>query len=284
MGNTNSLTSLIYTPLPVARRELWRRWNDASLQRLVRDYSRDTLPDVFQVSPKAVLARSIATPNMELLHFLNLTRDMDLDPLVIEYNEDMFTAKNPEKYFLGKMFFYEGEGKNGGRKLKARRIIDFNICQNKMLVEIKTLWNESLVDFHHRLISKQLPGGRFKMVDMSRWVAANGKKASIFYGNYLAFFIRNAILFENFLLKHDEMNFTKNIILPAIRKVESELGLRPLIVPLCPFANESDHYWMFYPPEVETLINSVWMPERKLLKRESTMHLLLDKNGIFSAG
>lgn len=256
-GNTMSdEMRFIYTPLEVARREVWKRWNDRKLKERIDAMFQKGWPDFFRDIPKAVLARNIASPNMELIHFFDLAESAALPPLVLEYTEDRFTPKNQEKYFLGKLFFYGGRGRKGGQKLSACRVIDFNGAHGKKLSQIQTRKGESLPLFHHRILSHILPGAEKSVVDMSSWVLANGKTASTFYARYLSFFICHGILFENFILQYEEEAFTREVVLPAILQLESLLGVKPLIVPLCPFANESDPYWKYYPEETEKVVSA----------------------------
>ena len=252
LGNTMSdeLQS-IYTPLEVARREIWKRWNDRKLRQRIEAFSESKLPEFLRGGPKAILARNIASPNMELIHFFDLAESSALTPVVMEYALDEFTPRNQEKYFLGKLFFFGGWGRKGGARLKAARVIDFNAAHGKKLAEIKTHWGEALPDFHHRILSRVLPGAEKSAIDMSQWLRDNGAKASTFYLDYLSFFICHAVLFENFVLQYEEQIFTRQVVIPTILQLESHLGVKPLIVPLCPFANEDDPYWKYYPEETQ---------------------------------
>ncbi len=67
----------------------------------------------------------------------------------------------------------------------------------------------------------------------------------------MAFFICHGILFENFLLKGDEGNFTREIAWPAIQRVTKHFGLKPLIVRLLPEESKADPYWCWYPGHLE---------------------------------
>ncbi len=245
----------IYTPLEVARREVWKRWNDRKLKGRIDALFQHEWPDFLLDGPKAILARNIATPNMELIHFFDLAESSALPPVVLEYTEDRFTPKNQEKYFLGKLFFYGGRGRKGGQKLSALRVIDFNAAHGKRLSQIHTEEGEPLPAFHHRILSRILPGAEKSMVDMSSWVIENGNKASTFYARYLSFFICHGVLFENFILQYEEEVFTREVVIPAIVQLETLLGVKPLIVPLCPFANENDPYWKYYPEEAERVVS-----------------------------
>ncbi len=66
----------IYTPLSVAKEEIWRRWNDKELRKKVEDFLGGDIPEVFKKEPRATIFRYIATPNLEfkfaLINLINL--------------------------------------------------------------------------------------------------------------------------------------------------------------------------------------------------------------------
>ena len=67
----------------------------------------------------------------------------------------------------------------------------------------------------------------------------------------MALFIQNGILFENYLLNDEEMNFTKQIVIPAFLEIEKHFKFKPLIVRLLPSKSESELYWYWYPSSFE---------------------------------
>ena len=64
---------------------------------------------------------------------------------------------------------------------------------------------------------------------------------------FLTLFLRDAILFENFLLDTSESQFTHNVVLPTIKTIATEIGIKPLIVALEPTEVEGDEFWLSYP-------------------------------------
>ena len=40
----------IYTPLSVAKKEIWRRWNDKELRKKVEDFLGGDIPEVLKIS------------------------------------------------------------------------------------------------------------------------------------------------------------------------------------------------------------------------------------------
>jgi len=247
----------IYTPLSVAKEEIWRRWNDKALRKKVEDFLGGDLPEVFKKEPRAVLARHVASPNNEFNRYLDLAKLLELQPVCLEYLEDKFRAENRGKYCLGKFFFYDGIGKKKGEKIKSLKIIDFDNAEGQKINKINTFSKDSLVDFHHKLFCSFFPNNKEDFVDMSEWVKIHGKKSEYFYENFLAMFLCNGVLFENFVSKGNqgESMFTSKVVLPSIHNLIKKFKIKPLIVALDPIDEESGMYSNYYPKEIENLIN-----------------------------
>jgi len=244
----------IYTPLSVAKEEIWRRWNDEELRKKVNIFINGDVPDFLKDAPKAYLARQVLTPNFDFFQFLKLAVFSGLDFVCPEFIEDKFSAKNSSKYFLGKMFFHNGKGKRGGHKIGSIKIIDFNKSEGKKISELETLWGENLVEFHHKILNSLVPDINDKIFDISSWLQRNGGSPDKFYRKFLALFICNGILFENFLLNKEEGHFTEEIILPIFKELEKEFGVKPLIVNALPIKNESGVYWGYHPGLLEIVV------------------------------
>lgn len=97
----------IYTPLSVAKEEIWRRWNDEELKKKIEKFLGD-IPECIKNEPKAISARQIATPNKEFFHFFDMAKMTDLKPLCWEYHCDRFITTNRDKAGLGKLGFLNG--------------------------------------------------------------------------------------------------------------------------------------------------------------------------------
>lgn len=254
----------MYTSLKEAKEETWKRWNDADLRRRVIAFAAD-LPEFLLKEPKAIMFRQLATPNFELLRFSKLAQEVALKPLCLEYKSDKFCTRNPDKVLLGKMIFHNGSGKNGGIKTVSTKVIDFEYNDMKSFKEMKTVWEEDFIAFHHRIISNSLAHILYK--DNTAWFRKMGPKPSVYYHHFLSFFICHGILFENFLDEGDEGKFTREIVWPAIRKVTAHFGLKPLIVRLLPEESEADPYWCWYPGHLEGEV-------RKLMEGDSAEQII----------
>jgi len=242
----------IYTPLSVAKEEIWRRWNDESLRKKVEDFLGGDIPECLMEKPKAIMVRYIMTPNYELKYFLDLAKITGLDYSLLEYSNDKFVARNPEKYHICKLFFHNGYGKKGGSNLETKNIVDFNKNEGKLLDDIETIWGEKLLDFHHTVIEKAIHGSRERIFNFSNWFQKHRTlNKQEYYLHYLALFFCYGILFENFLLDKGETEFTQEKVLPSFKKLEKIFGIKPLIVPLESLKVEEDNYWRYYSKRVK---------------------------------
>jgi hypothetical protein len=243
----------IYTPLEEAKKEIWKRWNDKELAKKVEKYLNGHIPHVLNDEPKAISTSHIATPNWAFLHFWMSSLKVGLKPVAFEYTEDKFVTTNYDKASLAKMIFYHGKDDNGKMLTSSKHAIDLTGKEEKKLIkEIKTLWGENFVDFHHRVLNSYYKD--IEIHDGSDWYHKMGKNAEEYYKYVLALYIRNGILFENFSLVKSEGRFTREILIPAFEDVYREFGLKPLIVRI--YADdEGDHkYWFYYPEFIKMML------------------------------
>lgn len=252
-GDTEEMTAdidalnHIYTPLEEAKEEIWRRWNDKVLRGKVENFFGGDIPEFLVNNPKAYLARHVASPNFSFLRFVNLSKQAGLNWVCPEYLQDKFVSKNQDKYFLGKLFFYHGTGKHGGVKTEIRRIIDFNSMEGKSFGSIMTLTGDAFHNFHHSMLKNMGIEYQGHIPDFSFWLEKMGGTPEKFYPYLLALFIRNAVLFDNFLCKGPETDFIRRIFIPSFAKVEEVFGIKPLIVNLVPRTEEHSVLWFYYP-------------------------------------
>ena len=244
----------IYTPLDVAKKEIQKRWKDTELKSKVENFLGNDIPDFLQDSPKAYLARHIASLNFEFLVFEDLANDVGLDFILSEYLDDRYLSMNSLKHHLGKMFFHTGTNKNGGKICTPHKVIDFGKADKKIIKEVETVAGRKLVDLHHNILCEEFPLIDSNIKDISGWVNRNGKLPRVFYPKFLALFLRNGILFENFLLNEEEKEITENIIIPAVAMLEKEFGFKPLIVRLIPKETEYDPFWYYYNKYIKNYI------------------------------
>lgn len=217
----------VYTPPLEAKEEIWKRWNDHALRQEVEAFLGEVPLDM-QKEPRAVLFRQLMTPNYECTQFLDSARALQLKPLGWEYLEDIFLTINKDKAYLGKMRFRSQPINGNG--IRHRRVIRLNENEKRKFTEIKTLWGENFVDFHHRILTQRITG--LQLFDASQWYASKGGKAKEYYEYFMALFICHGILFENFITDEREREFSLSVVEPSIDKIENRFGIKPLIIQL----------------------------------------------------
>lgn len=255
--NRASLENYVYTGIHMAIEELESRQNNLDLKKYVSGLLKMDIPAQLRGKPKFVLTRQVATPNFETKRFLHLCAFSEYSPLLLEYHEDKFTSNNEHKRCLGKMPIFNGYRNNRSVGHKFEMIMDFNMANGKRLCEVKTLWGESLIGFHKKLFEvERVKYTEDLFLDVSDWLKMHGGSPKDFYKNFLALFMMNGILFENYLIEDENENrILHECILPAFKEIYEETGLKPLIVALEPTHVEGDLYWMCYSKEVDKYIS-----------------------------
>ncbi len=248
-------TDDIYTPLKEAEEELKKRWENKELREKMEKFlGRDNLPVYFFDKPHAISIDDVATPNLYCWTFIDKANNINLDTLHFEYLEDIFITTNHDKASLAKMSFYHGLDDEGNMIKTIKRLINLNGSEEKKKInEIKTLTGEYLVDLHHRLMLKNFPDA--KIFDGSNWFKSKGGSAKNYYKHVLAMAICNGILFDNFLNYGYESSLVNEILFPAFKEVESEFGLKPLIVSVAPTDKELAKHWLAYPEFIKILLD-----------------------------
>lgn len=253
--DTKKRLRAIYTPLNVAKKEIWRRWNDENLKKKVADYLGD-IPEPFKNGPRAVLSRHVISPNMEFNYFYNLAKEIELEPLGLEGVIDNFCTANPDKSSLGKMPIIKiKKGCEGYAEKRYFRAIDLGKNEGEKICDIKTLWGENFVEFHHRILNSLFPD--IEIFDDFIWFKKNNCSISpeSYYSRFLSFFLCFGVLFENFYLDRNEIKFTNEVVVPNFLSIEKKFGVKPLIVPLAPLEDETSFYWQCYPDSLNEILN-----------------------------
>ena len=254
VADRKAFNDFVYTPLKEAVVELEKRRKDKKLEAKINDLLKGDIPEPLKEKSKIVMFRQLVSPNYEIRRFVNVADAWEVDILFWEYHNDKFTSNNELKHALGKMPFYTGMGKDGRARITNFNIIDFNTSNGKKISEVKTLWGQSLIDFHHKFFRNRYSDVNHHFFDASKWFKEHGAGAAGYYTNFLSLFIRHAILFENFLLDSREISFTKDIFLPAFINIYRITGLKPIIVALEPTHIEGDKFWVCYPNEEKAFV------------------------------
>jgi len=245
MTNNISVSQVVdmYTKFSLLKDEVLRRRSDQNLVNKVKDFFREVGVPVDDLKPKAFFSRSVATPNLEFLYFIDLAKELGFEPCFLEY-PDKFVSLNSNKYHVGNIKIYTDDSYT---KTNNYKIIDFNKFDGKSFNEIKTLTGQSLIDFHHDFLLEFLPEMNGKIVNFFDWFNLT-RKGEYYYLYYLSLFICGGVLFENFLQNDSkELSFVESKIIPSFNKAVEIFGVKPLIYPLLPLENECQKDWLAYP-------------------------------------
>jgi len=251
----------IVTPFPFALNELRRRVLDHDLRAKVERYLGNDIPSYFQGDPVLYLCRHVASPNMQTLRFLHTMKAEGMKTVIGQDAKDLFVSHNQLKKALGKMPVCTGIFYTNGKRIEQFRkvsVIDFNSWNGKPLNTARTLWGESLLDFHNNMF-RQLTDECVHIEDDSSWVDRYDRGDLLAeYKKFLALFLVHGIMFEDYPIEDSkiEEGFVTDILRPAFEHIEAEFGLRPLIAPLVPTGIESTELWEGYPPLVLEIIQS----------------------------
>ena len=254
--NTDTkLLSEVYTSLSDIKRELRLRRKDKKLRMKVEKFFGHHMFSALEKSPRAVLSRTIATPDIETAYYLDLLKDVDLKPLILEY-PDKFVAKNKDKYHLCRLFFCRILKNKQSIPVSTVKIVNFNKVEGKNFHNIDTVWGENIIKFHHELLNAEHPQLRGKVMDFSDWFKETRTLSKYYYLYYLSLFVCNGVLFENFLVgDKEEMGFIKDKFLPSFKEVERIFGVKPLIYPLLPLESERNPHWPSYPESIKKRVD-----------------------------
>ncbi len=257
LSDSNIFNQIVYTPLSEALQLLEERRKDPEFMKKIETLLKGNIPSIFRDQKCGIMARQLATPNHENRMFLSIAKDNGLHPVFIEYFEDKFTSNNKYKHSLGQIFVSNHHAKNGLDCVERITIIDFNKYNGKKLKDIKTTWDESLIDFHKKLFTTY-GLENFSFFNELDWYQKENETPVDFYVNFFLLVTSFGILFENFLSSKDstEVHFTKNVILPSLEKAINLTGVKPLIVPLEPLDLESEHFWYYHTPIIKKIIQS----------------------------
>jgi hypothetical protein len=236
----------IYTPIEEAGEIIRERWSNKSLKEAVEKNLNKDFPEILKSGPHGLIWRQIGTPDGEFERFINLCKQANIKPICFEYTQDKFHAGNFTKYGLVNLHFFDHKT-NYGTITYKEKIIDFNKAEQYKLSELKTLWNENLVDFHHFFLTTIFPIMCDSVVDMSTWFKSHGAKPSEYYEYLLSFAVCHTVYFEDYDLLDSERGFIDEIVLPAFNKVEKKFGFKPIIVKISKIGeHEKDPFWWCY--------------------------------------
>lgn len=244
----------------IAVEELEKRQKDEELVKRINHFLEQfeiLCPIPF--GKNAFLARHIASARLEDFLFKERCSSLGLNPVFLEYSEDVFVTNNPSKLRLVRIIINNGNGRKGGPRLETIYLVKphhLNGLNNKPISYIKTYWGESLIEFHHR--SRIALGLEGTIVNVSSWLKSIGP-AIRYYKYFFAACAVKGVLFESFLSHGFPTldRFNEEVVIPAYRFVLNEFGVEPLIIlhPNCS-PEEEIKTLNWYPKEIKDLIKN----------------------------
>src|SRR3989339_13505 len=229
-----------YFSLDEAREEIKKRWNDVELKKKVEEeLGKNFIPFFNSSKPRSILFRQLISPDNGFYFFCQESKYIDTKPTIAEYLDDTFVSFNEEKKGYGRLCIND----------KYLDIIDFHASEKMAIKDIVTKTGENLAEFHHNLIKES--NIDIDIVNLSKWFKSK-KNAGVYYYPFLLHYVAHGVLFESFILNNENENeyaFTKNIVLPAIKKIRQKFELDPIIIKMYPSnqTKEEDLYWWSYP-------------------------------------
>jgi hypothetical protein len=114
--------------------------------------------------------------------------------------------------------------------------------------EIVTKFGEGLPEFHKQIFESVYPKVP-EIMDESDWIDRN-QRSNILeqYKKMLALQCVHGVMLESYV--PNELQFVKEVVSPAFKAIESEIGVRPLIVEHISPELEITRNWNSYPPSV----------------------------------
>lgn len=247
----------IYTPLTQAYKELQERRQNKELCASIKKFFGDKLPS-FTDKPHAFISRPIATPNFELRNFIDHTKTIGLDPIILEYPGKL-VAKNPDKYHLCMMYFHNNFPQQVIPTFSKMKIADISAYEGKLLGSVETNNQINIQEFHHAILLDEFPSLKDSLFDFNEWFNQTRNLTDYYYLYYLMLFLCNGILFDNFFFNDtEESKFIAHKFLPSFERVKELFGIKPLIVPLLPLEDERSHKWLYYPGSVRETIKKIY--------------------------
>lgn len=245
----SSYRSTFYTDVKDAIPIINERRQNATLKEKVDKFLNNSVPAHFdQIDPIMYLARHIATPNFEALHFIELAKPFSL-PIVIGQDAGCkFVAMNPLKRCLGKMSIVSGMTRYQDEIIENFTIIDFNASEGKKMRELHLKSGESLISFHNNLLHEIYPD-LVTVAEEESWVNEHYRNNLVKqYEQMLAMNSFYGIIFESF--PQEETTFFNEIFVPAFQNVTKALGVKPLVVELLTEEEDAARDWNHYPSVV----------------------------------
>lgn len=252
----NKFVEEVYTSIDEASDIIKARWLDSDLRKRVESKLKGGVPEMLNDGPSGAIWRQVGTPDGEFVRFLELNKRAGLKPVCLEFLHDKYTGRNFTKYALTNFAIFNGLNKNSQNMIVRRKIINFDNVEGKQLLDMKTLWGEGLVDFHHFFLQEIFPIMKNRVIDISEWARKQGETPKEYYPAVLSLALCHFVFFEDIDLIKNEMTFANEVIVSAFNSVKKEFGLKPIIVRISTKEEQSRNpYWSCYSKDAEDIMS-----------------------------
>jgi hypothetical protein len=243
------ITDLFCPSIEAALCEIEKRRRNPCLVRKVEKYLQNDIPEHFLgSSPVLYLSRHLATPSYEVAHVIEITKNYNYDLVIGEDIKSKFVANNELKISLGKLPIVKGLSRNGNEIFENVTIIDFATSQGKPMNEINTTSGKTLREFHRELFKSIYPESP-EIFDESDWIDRHARNdIAEQYKKMLALLCVHGVMLESYV--SDELTFVTEVVSPAFKAIEKEIGVRPLIIEHITPEQEVTKNWNSYPSYV----------------------------------
>lgn len=249
--------SAIYTPIEEAVPLLLKRNRQSELlSRIESDLNFPLQLKVLFSKPRIIMFRHIAAGSNEFVRVLSVAKKFNLELIVIEYLEDIFTPSlNRDKYTLAKIPIYNGSDINSNSIISNINVVDFAKMEGKPFSTVLTHKKEFLPNLHHDLIQEHFNFNTDKFtLDASAWLLSF-KSPKEYYRQLFKLFIAHSIIAEVYYADGPEEYFSSEVILPALESIRVSYGIKPLIWNhIEGYESEQKSFWDCYPKHIGDLL------------------------------
>lgn len=181
-----------------------------------------------EISGCGILGKDVM-PRIEFFKFYEMCQQAQLNPFIVEFEEDKFVSSSKVKMSLACPMMLTMISKKG-----------FPVTQKKKLLKNiqsfdgrKTLLETGLLEWHRKRMDIILP-------DLSTWDMSNSakkwKELELYYQGYLSVCVAHGVLFEDYHGVGESgdclSNFTERAFEPAFKWLKNRFGVLPVIVKL----------------------------------------------------
>ena len=200
--------------------------------------------------PVAYLFRQIATPSFELLWFVRRVKLLGFEPVILEHTSDRFSVHNTYKRSLISLPIVTGRGRDGRIIWNRMKIANHDEVEGQALNSIVLRNGENLVSFHHRMLGLALGNQCPSRVNLATIVSSAYLGAAQYYRDLMELLIGNFVLFEDFVVDNQTLQFFQRVVSPAFEEVVERTGFRPKVGRLIYGQRAALPLWNSYPSRI----------------------------------